>query len=58
MTRSLLKRAGAVTAAAAVLVLALLVTRTARPRRAAATPAVDDLPPVPDLTAAGARTAA
>jgi hypothetical protein len=34
------------------------VTLTARPRRAAATSAVDDLPPVPDLAAADADTLA
>ena len=50
----------ALTAGTAFLVLALLVTLVARPRRAAATPAVDDLPPASDLTAADAlaRTAA
>jgi EmrB/QacA subfamily drug resistance transporter len=49
----------ALTAAAAFLVLALLVTLMARPRRrAAATPSVDDLPPAPDLTAADADTLA
>ena len=51
----------ALTAATAFLVLALLVTLVARPRRAAATPAVDDLPPASDLNAdadALARTAA
>ena len=48
----------ALTAAAAFLVLALLVTLIARPRRSAATPGVDDLPPASDLTAADADTLA
>jgi hypothetical protein len=55
-------RVSAALTAAAFLVLALLVTRTARPRRSAAPPAVDELPAVPDFTAADAdalaRTAA
>jgi len=46
----------ALTAAAAFLVLALLVTLVARPRRAAATPRVDDLRPTPDFSAADADT--
>jgi sugar phosphate permease len=46
----------ALTAAGAFLVLALLVTLTTRPRRAAATRSVDDLPPTADLTAADADT--
>jgi sugar phosphate permease len=48
----------ALTAAAAFLVLALLVTLAARPRRAAAAPGVDELPPASDLTAADADTLA
>ncbi|HEY0539955.1 MAG TPA: MFS transporter, partial [Actinoallomurus sp.] len=48
----------ALTAAAAFLVLALLVTLVARPRRSAATPGVDELPPASDLTAADADTLA
>ena len=48
----------ALTAAAAFLVLALLVTLIARPRRSAATPGVDDLPPASDLTATDADTLA
>src|SRR4051812_23120351 len=48
----------ALTVAAAFLVLALLVTVVARPRRAAAMPSVDDLPPASDLTAADADTLA
>jgi len=52
----------ALTTAAAFLVLALLVTLMARPRRAPATPSVDDRPPTSDLTAVDAdmlaRTAA
>src|SRR4051794_40116431 len=44
----------ALTAAAACLVLALVVTLKSRPRRAAATPTVDDLPPTADLTAVDA----
>ena len=41
----------ALTIAAALLVLALLVTLIARPRRAAATPSVDDVPPAAALAA-------
>jgi hypothetical protein len=48
----------ALTAAAAFLVLALLVTLVARPRRAAAAPGVDELPPASDFTAADADTLA
>ena len=48
----------ALTAATAFLVLALLVRLMARPRRAAATPSVDDLPPTTGLTAADADTLA
>ncbi|WP_051324557.1 MFS transporter [Candidatus Solirubrobacter pratensis] len=44
----------ALTAAAAFLVLALLVTLMGRPRRAAATPSVDDVPPTADFTASDA----
>jgi len=44
----------ALTAAGAFLVLALLVTLMGRPRRAAATPSVDDVPPTADFTASDA----
>src|SRR4051812_46703626 len=52
------RASAALTAAAAFLVLGLAVTLIARGRRAAATPAVDDLPSTPDLTAAEADTLA
>jgi hypothetical protein len=48
----------ALTAAAAFLVLALLVTLMARPRRAAATSKAEDRPPAPDRTAPDADTLA
>ncbi len=48
----------ALTAAAAFLALALLVTLAARPRRTAPKPQADDLPRAPELTAAGADTLA
>jgi hypothetical protein len=48
----------ALTAATAFLMLALLVTLVARPRRAAAMSRVDDLQPASDLPAADAETLA